>query len=89
MFDILKAFAPRAVQDIITAIAGVLVSHGVVTADQEQSFIGAAFFLAMLVVNYLIANKRKADAAQIGALTTGNYLTRSDALSIAKKGKAP
>jgi hypothetical protein len=89
MFDtLIKSFAPRAIQDLITSIAGILVAHGFMTADQTQGFIGSAFFLAMLIVNYFIAQHRKANAAQVGAAVAGADLPRSTALNIAK-GKIP
>lgn len=66
--DFLTSFLPRAVQDLLTTLAGILVAHGYVTADQSQSFIGATFFLVMLVINYFIAKYRKNKAAVAGGL---------------------
>lgn len=51
MNEILKAIAPRIVQDLITASATYLTAHGIITGSQTQDFIGAAFFLGMLIVN--------------------------------------
>jgi hypothetical protein len=47
----LKTFAQSIVQDLVTAGSGILATHGYLAANQEQQFIGAAFFLIMLVVN--------------------------------------
>jgi hypothetical protein len=86
MLDIVRAFLPRAVQDLIVAFVGTLAAHGYITADQTQSTVGSLFFLAMLVANYFLSQHSKANAAQIGAEVTGTYLPRADAISIAKKG---
>lgn len=72
MLDFLKSFLPRAVQDIVTAGVGYLAAHGYVTADQTQSLIGSVFFIVMLIVNRLIANQRKTDAAIAGGLAVAN-----------------
>lgn len=88
MWDILKTFAPRAVQDLITAAAGIMVAHGYISASQEEGFIGSAFFLAMLVVNYFIAQNRRANAAIAGANAAGATITPATATAIAK-GKTP
>lgn len=81
---LIKSFAPRVVQDLITSLVALLAAHGYITADQTQSTIGSLFFLGMLVVNYFIAQHRKANAAQTGAAITGSYLPRAEALNIAK-----
>lgn len=87
MVDILKAFAPRAVQDLITAFAGYLAAHGFLTAgSQEQGFIGSAFFLAMLIINYAISHSRQANAAIAGANTVGASISSTQASAIAKTG---
>lgn len=88
MGDLLKSFLPRVVQDILTSAAAILASHGVIAADQEQQFIGATFFLAMLIINYFVAMSRKANAAQAGAAAVGGILPPSTATAIAK-GKTP
>ena len=89
MLDILKAFAPRAVQDLITAFAGYLAAHGFLTAgSQEKGFIGSAFFLSMLIVNYAISHSRKANAAIAGANAVGASISSATASDIAK-GKTP
>lgn len=87
MFDILKSFLPRAVQDLITAGVSCLAVHGYVTADQTQSLIGSLFFIVMLIANYFIAQARKENAAAAGANTVGGALTPSQATAIAKTGK--
>lgn len=89
MIDILKNFAPRAVQDLITAFAALLAAHGYITPGaQEQQFIGAAFFIVMMIVNYLIGQSRKADAAHAGANLVGASISTAEASAIAK-GKTP
>ena len=89
MLDILKSFAPRAVQDLITTAAALLAAHGYITPGaQEQRFIGASFFLVMLIVNYIIGQNRKADAAHAGANAVGASISTAEASAIAK-GKTP
>lgn len=86
---LIKSFAPRVVQDLITSLVALLAAHGYITADQTQSTIGSLFFLAMLIVNYFIGQKRKADAAVAGAASTGAVLT-TDVIATAKNaGKKP
>jgi hypothetical protein len=68
MNDFIKQFASRSLQDFITAFAGYLAAHGFLAADQTQGFIGSAFFISMLFVNYGIGEYRKAHAAQDGGM---------------------
>lgn len=89
MFDtLIKSFAPRALQDLITSAVTLLAAHGYITHDQEQSTIGSLFFLGMLAVNYFIAQHRKTNAVQAGASAVGAFIPRADAANIAK-GKTP
>lgn len=87
MMDFISTFVPRAVQDTIQAIAGYLLLHGFLAADQVTGFEGSAFFLAMLVINYEISHFRKVNAANAGAITVGGILTPAQAHTIAKTGK--
>ena len=88
MLDTLKVFLPRAVQDILTGLASILAAHGYINSSQEEQFIGAGFFLVMLVVNYFIAQSRKAAAATAGAAAVGAILSPASATLIAQ-GKSP
>lgn len=85
---ILTSLAPRIVQDLITSAAAVLTAHGYLIADDQQKFIGAAFFLVMLVVNYVLHLAHGADAAAAGANAAGGSITPETASAIAK-GKTP
>jgi hypothetical protein len=87
MVDLLKSLLPRIVQDVITSAAAILATHGYLAADQQQGFIGSAFFLIMLAVNYFLSQNRKANAAIVGANTVGAPMTYSTASAIAKTGK--
>lgn len=84
MFDLIKSMLPRMVQDIITSAVTLLAAHGYITADQTQATIGSLFFLAMLVINWMIAQHRKTNAVVAGANATGSQITRADASAIAK-----
>lgn len=88
MWDMLKGFVPRAVQDLITSAAALLVAHGYITSSQEQGFIGSAFFLVMLAVNYFIAQSRKTAAVKDGAMYAGQVISNAEASAIVK-GKTP
>jgi hypothetical protein len=85
---LLKNFLPRIVQDILTSGAAVLVAHGYITTDQQQGLIGSAFFIAMLIINYVISQNRKANAAHAGANAVGASISAEQAATIAK-GKIP
>lgn len=85
---ILKNFLPRIVQDLVTSAVAILAAHGYITQSQEQATIGSAFFLAMLVINYVLHTNRKADAAAAGAVAVGGAISSETALAIAK-GKTP
>ena len=84
MGDLLKSLLPRVIQDLLTSGAAVLVAHGYLMASQSEAFVGSAFFLIMLVVNYSISQGRKADAATSGAAAVGGILAPSTAKAIAK-----
>ena len=85
---LLKNFLPRIVQDLVTSAAAILAAHGYIAASQEQAFIGSAFFLVMLAINYMLHTNRKADAATAGANAAGGAISSETALAIAK-GKTP
>jgi len=87
MLDLLKSFLPRIVQDILTSAAALLVAHGYIASSDVQGFVGSTFFLAMLIVNYVIDQSGKANAAAAGANTIGGALSPSQATAIAKTGK--
>lgn len=67
--DILKSLAPRIVQDLITSLAVFLASQGWITNAQQEEFIGAAFFLVMLVVNAALHLNRQMANFNKGALS--------------------
>lgn len=54
----LKAFAQSIVQDLVTAGAGLLTAHGWLAANQDQQFIGSAFFIVMLIVNAVLQHSQ-------------------------------
>lgn len=85
---LLTSFMPRVLQDVITSAAALLTAHGFMTADQQQGFIGAAFFLAMLIINYIMHLSHGKDAASAGANAAGGSITPATASAIAK-GKTP
>jgi hypothetical protein len=92
--DLIKNMLPRVVQDLVTSAAALLVAHGFINADQTQGFIGSAFFIAMLIVNYFIANSRKAAAAQAGGMAVAavsNDIPTSPTVvaTIIKESKTP
>lgn len=87
MGELLKSLAPRIAQDLITSGAALLVAHGYITSNQQQDFIGAAFFLIMLVINSFLHLNRQMRAAEAGANTVGSALTAAQSMSIAKTGK--
>jgi hypothetical protein len=66
MSDILKTLAQRGIQSVVTAVAAYLAGAGYLTHDQEQSFIGALFFLAAWAVDTFIVHRQKANAAVAG-----------------------
>jgi len=75
MFDnFLKSMLPRFVQDIVQGLAGFLALHGYITNDQKTGFIGSAFFLIMLAVNYFIAMRRKSNSIAAGAASVVQVL---------------
>lgn len=86
----LNAVLPRLVQDVLTSLAAVLMGHGFLAADgsQTQGFIGAGFFLVMLVVNYFVMQSHKQTIAANGAAAVGGVLSPLQASNIAK-GKIP
>lgn len=88
MLDLFKNMLPRLIQDGLTSLAAYLAANGFLASNQEQGFIGATFFLAMLAVNYFVAQSHRATAAQAGAAATGSVLSRPAALDVAK-GKIP
>jgi hypothetical protein len=66
MSDLLKTSLQRLIQVAVGALAGWLVSKGQLPQGQEQSFIGAAFFLAAWLVDTFVVHKQKVDAAVAG-----------------------
>lgn len=46
-----NTFVQSIARDLAVTGAGYLVTHGFITADQEQGFVGAAFFMLMLAWN--------------------------------------
>jgi hypothetical protein len=64
--DILKTLLQRGIQAAVVAIAGWLASAGYLHNDQQQSFIGAAFFLAAWAVDTFVIQKQKSNAAVAG-----------------------
>lgn len=68
--DWINGIVARIAQDLITTLAGILISHGIMTSSQEQSFIGAAFFLVMLAINAVLHKVRAADNQTKGAVAT-------------------
>lgn len=62
MNSIFNGFIARVVQDLATSVAAYLAANGFITHDQETGFVGATFFLAMVVVNY-IAHRKRQDVA--------------------------
>lgn len=89
MFNtLLTSLLPRIVQDLITSSAALLTAHGFLAADDQQKYIGAAFFLVMLAINYVLHLSHGADAATAGANAAGGSIAPSTAYAIAK-GKTP
>ncbi len=80
----LKVVVPRALQDALTAFAAYLASVGNLTQSQEVSFIGAAFFLIMLVINAVVARCRRRkvalEAGMAVAEQTNDVATDKDAV---------
>ena len=91
MFNtIITSMLPRIVQDLITSAAAILTAHGFLAADgsQTQGFIGAGFFLVMLIINYGLHLDHGATAATAGAASVGAVISPTAAIEIAK-GKTP
>lgn len=79
----------RLAQDLLTSLAAYLTAQGIITNDQQASFVGAGFFLFMLLVNIVLHKVRGADAAVAGAASTGTTITPDVAATAiaASKGK--
>ena len=93
MWDyLLKSAIPRVVQDTVTALAGYLAAHGIISGDQTTGFVGSAFFLAMIVVNLMVNQIRKHNAAVAGGVAVATVatdtFTTDDVKSIVKAAGA-
>lgn len=84
--QIFTSMLPRILQDVITSAAALLTAHGFLAADgsQTQGFIGAAFFLAMLIINYVLHLAHGSDAANAGAMMAGGTISPQAASAISK-----
>jgi len=81
MWDyLIKSAIPRVVQDAVTAFAAYLATHGYITGDQTTGFIGSAFFLVMLLVNLIINQIRKHNAAIAGGAAVASAVPQDISL---------
>jgi hypothetical protein len=85
---IFTSLLPRLLQDLLVSAAALLTAHGYLDASDQQKFIGAAFFLSMLIINYVQHLKHGSNAATAGAEAVGGTITSLQASNIAK-GKTP
>lgn len=63
--DLTQSLFAGIARDVIYAASGYLASHGVITGDQTQGFIGAGFFFAMLVFNSIRRAIRNAKIKEV------------------------
>lgn len=80
MPDWLNSITARIVQDLATSGASWLALHGFLTNDQKSGFIGAVFFLLMLLINTILHATRAADNQVKGANQAVNALDNAGAL---------
>lgn len=82
--DWLNSVITRIVQDVLTSLAAYLTASGFLTpGSQEQGFIGASFFLVMLVINIVLHKARAASNQMSGA---SDIINQQVARSAPQKG---
>lgn len=78
MSDMFKTMVERIVQVGVGGLATWLVSNGWLNADQQQGFIGAAFFLAIWLYDTFVTRRReKKMAALEGGIKVADAATDS------------
>lgn len=89
--NLLTSALGRFVQDLLVSLSGVMAAHGwFEQTGDDQKFIGSAFFLIMLTVNYFLHRSNASNNAKAGALAIAPDLPLNALKSIgaaAAKGK--